>query len=229
MRPRFHALAVFAMGVMATGITVAAGSAPSTDVQTLAEQNQRLEQQVRAQQKTIDELASKMGELLRATERQERELRGLQEQMGSGGTAPQPSFDRAHEVRIGAEAGLAFFRSGAEGQFPKSEFRVDDAFVTIEAPVWKNTYFFGELKLLTRESPSEGFSIGELYVDFEDISALWGKPGWLSFRAGRINTPFGEEYQMRGPISNPLISHSLSDIWGTDEGAEIYGSLGPVR
>ena len=46
-------------------------------------------------------------------------------------------------------------------------------------------------------------------------------------RAGRINVPFGEEYQVRGPIANPLISHSLSDIWGCDEGVEIYGRVGP--
>jgi hypothetical protein len=31
---------------------------------------------------------------------------------------------------------------------------------------------------------------------------------------------------LRGPVDDPLISHSLSDIWGPDEGAEIYGSLG---
>jgi hypothetical protein len=48
----------------------------------------------------------------------------------------------------------------------------------------------------------------------------------MSFRAGRINIPFGEEYQVRNVIDNPLITHSLSDIWGIDEGAEIYGDVG---
>ena len=41
--------------------------------------------------------------------------------------------------------------------------------------------------------------------------------------------PFGEEYLSRYAIDNPLISHSLSDLWGVDEGVELYGKVGPVR
>lgn len=48
----------------------------------------------------------------------------------------------------------------------------------------------------------------------------------MSLRAGRFNIPFGEEYQVRNAIQNPLISHSLSDLWGVDEGLELYGKLG---
>jgi hypothetical protein len=130
---------------------------------------------------------------------------------------------------VAAETGLAFFQTGSQGQFPKAEFRADDPVITLEAPVWKDVYFFSELKLLPRETNTENFQIGELYVDFEDVSAAWGRPGWLNFRAGRIGIPFGEEYLVRGPLANPLISHSLSDIWGVDEGAEIYGKLGGVH
>lgn len=204
----------------------AADSVPT--MQELAEQNRRLQEQVRTQQRTIDELSGKMSELLGATERHDRELRGLRDR--DPGPAPSSaSAARAQEVRIGAEAGLAFFHTGRQGQFPKSEFRTDDAVVTIEAPVIKNTYFFTELKLLTRETNTEDFSLGEIYVDFEDVSAAFGRPGLLSVRAGRLNIPFGEEYQRRGPVANPLISHSLSDIWGVDEGIEAYGRIGPVR
>ena len=38
--------------------------------------------------------------------------------------------------------------------------------------------------------------------------------------------PFGEEIPDRYAIDNPLISHSLSDLWGVDEGLELYGELG---
>ena len=48
----------------------------------------------------------------------------------------------------------------------------------------------------------------------------------LNVRAGRIDVPFGEEYLMRDAIDNPLISHSLPDIWGVDEGIELYGAAG---
>jgi hypothetical protein len=90
-------------------------------------------------------------------------------------------------------------------------------------------YFYTELKLLTRETNEEQFQLGELYVDFEDVLSRWSLPGLLSVRAGRLNIPFGEEYLVRGPIANPLISHSLSDIWGCDERVEIYGRLGGAR
>ncbi|HSY74775.1 MAG TPA: hypothetical protein VK810_04835, partial [Dongiaceae bacterium] len=36
---------------------------------------------------------------------------------------------------------------------------------------------------------------------------------------------FGEEYLTRNVIDDPLISRSLSDLWGFDSGVEIYGSL----
>jgi hypothetical protein len=41
-----------------------------------------------------------------------------------------------------------------------------------------------------------------------------------------MNIPFGEEYLTRYAINNPLISHSLSDLWGIDSGLEVYGELG---
>src|SRR5262249_5228547 len=41
--------------------------------------------------------------------------------------------------------------------------------------------------------------------------------------------PFGEEYLYRDAIDNPLISRSASDLWGVDEGIELYGALGLVQ
>jgi len=90
-------------------------------------------------------------------------------------------------------------------------------------------YFFTELNLAAREANAANFQFGELYVEFEGAGALWGRPETMTLRAGSINIPFGEEYQVRGPMANPLISHSLSDIWGPDEGIEIFGRLGPVQ
>jgi hypothetical protein len=212
------ATAVFAGAIL----TCPAAEVNAAQVQELLEQNRRLQEQVRAQQKTIDGL-------LKASERHERELRGLAERVESPVSGAPARTSREHEVRVTAEAGIAFFKAGSEGQFPKSEFRVDDPVIAIEAPVRKNVYFFTELKLLTRETNSESFQLGELYVDFEDVSAAWGRPGLLNVRAGRLNIPFGEEYLVRTPVANPLISHSLADIWGVDEGVEIYGRIGPAQ
>ncbi len=221
--PSFVFRVVLLFGLGATLSTAAVSDNPPW--QELIEQNRRLQEQVRAQQTMIDELGAKMAAVLQTTERQERELRGLQ---GGSGIAPEPARvrDRTHEVRIAAEAGLAFFHTGPEGQFPKGEFRVDDPVISFEAPIHKNVYFFGALKLLPREARLENFQLGELYVDFEDVSSTWGQMGLVNVRVGRFNVPFGEEYLARGPVTNALISHSLSDIWGEDEGAEIYGKLG---
>ena len=41
-----------------------------------------------------------------------------------------------------------------------------------------------------------------------------------------MDIPFGEEYLTRDVIDDPLISRSIADIWGVDEGVEVYGALG---
>ena len=87
-------------------------------------------------------------------------------------------------------------------------------------------YFFGEMQLAKREALDESFRLGEFYLEFENVSGAWGGPDRLvNVRVGRVDTPFGEEYQTRDPLANPLITHSLSDIWGTDEGVMVYGEF----
>lgn len=234
-RPVFHLVrAAGASLVLAwAGLSLSAAEPTAGQVQELIEQNRQLQEHVRAQQRVIDELNARMGEVLRASERHEQELRGLEERieepgMSAGFDAPDLSGD-GREVRIGAEGALAYFKTGPQGQFPNGEFRVDDPMISLEAPVARNVYFYTELKLLTRETNDEDFQLGEIYIDFENVSALWGQPGLLSARAGRLNIPFGEEYLVRGPLANPLISHSLSDLWGCDEGVEVYGRIGPAQ
>lgn len=212
--------------------TIPLWAQPTSDaaLQALLDQNQKLVDQLKAQQKTIDELRAQLQQVQQTTDRHERELSRLQDRPAAASSDEPVSIerDRDHEVRIGGEVALAFFGTGSAGQFPKSEFRVDDSKVTVEAAVWKNVYFFSELNLLTREANTTGVQFGELYVEFEGIGSAWNWPNTLTLRAGSINTPFGEEYQVRGPMSNPLISHSLSDIWGPDEGVEVFGKAGPV-
>lgn len=186
--------------------------AAESEVRALVEQNRQLVEQVRAQQKQIDELRTRLDRMddQAAPER------------------PAAAGDSGRQIRLSAEAGIGFFKTGDDGGLPNSEFRVDDARLFIEAPVWQNVYFFGAIELTTREANDEFFHVGELYFDVED---LWssGKDHTLSLRAGRMNLPFGEEYQVRNVMDNPLISHSLADIWGIDEGIQVYGKLGRVR
>ncbi len=185
--------------------------AAEPDVKELVEQNRVLVEQVRAQQKQIDELRTRLDRIDEPA-----------------APAALPATDRSRMLRISGEASIGYFDSQAHGIWPNGEFRVDDARVFLEAPIWKNVYFFTGLELSTREAADEYFHLGELYVDVED---LWrsDRTHTLSLRAGRMNIPFGEEYLVRNAIDDPLITHSISDVWGIDEGVQVYGTLGAVR
>ena len=129
-----------------------------------------------------------------------------------------PISDRLH---IGGEAGFGYFDTEEFGEFPDNEFLVDEARLFIEAKIIEKVYAFAEINLVTRENFGSDIELGELYVEFEDIG---NKSGLFNARVGRFDIPFGEEYLTRDAIDNPLISHSLSDIWGVDEGVQIFGA-----
>lgn len=212
------------------GARLAAAASPDEAASNLAEQNRKLQLQVLEQQRVIEELASKMGELLKVSERHERELVDLRARTDETPAQSMASYQRDKEVRISGELAFGILKSGSAGEFEKSTFRVDDAKIAVEAPIMRDVYFYGELLTATRESENIAFQPGEFYLDFENVSGrLGGSDRFLSIRAGQFYTPFGEEYSVRGPMRNPLISHSLSDVWGIDGGVEAYGQLGAWR
>ena len=212
---------------LGAGLLLAAGvtSTRAEDLKTpepgdLQSQNQRLQQQVQQQQRQIDELRQRLDTL----EKNSAAARPMPAE------APTRSLPAANEspdrqIRISGEADFVYFKSGADGQYPNSEFRVDDAKIFIEAKVWRNAYLFGGLELVTREAGDENFHVGEFYADIEQVASI-GRDAVLNLRAGRFNIPFGEEYQFRNALDNPLISHSVADLWGVDAGVQLYGSLG---
>jgi len=63
-----------------------------------------------------------------------------------------------------------------------------------ETPIWQEVYFFSDIDEATRENTGLSTQLGELYLDFQDVSQVWGKDGQLNLRAGRMFVPFGEEY-----------------------------------
>ncbi len=187
-------------------------------IQALQRQNTILEQQVEQQDQSIEALTKRVEEL-------ETTNPGPQNAAAENSApAPQTGFNFGN-VNLSAEGGIAFFNTGAEGFAPDSEFRVDEARLFVEAPIWKEIYFQGELDLANREFPSLTPSAGEIYLDAQDLSDLWGRDGQLNIRAGRMYIPFGEEYLSRYAIDDPLISHSVSDLWGYDNGVELYGAV----
>jgi hypothetical protein len=175
----------------------------------LESQNRALRQELDSQRQLIDDLKSR---LPRQVEPEE-EI-----------APPTPPALQLGRLHISGEGGIGYFHTGSQGQHPDGSFRVDEAKLFLEAPLWDSTYIFTELDLVIREANDEFFHLGELYIEFENLLRLWTDENFLSARIGRVDIPFGEEYLVRDVIDNPLISHSLSDLWGVDEGIELYGS-----
>jgi len=138
--------------------------------------------------------------------------------------AEDTSLSIGGKILISGEGGLSFFHAGKEGDFKHNEFLVDEGKLFVEASLGAQTYFYSETNFLTREASDDHVEIGELYIDFENLSRFWNSEGVLNVRVGRMDIPFGEEYLTRDAIDNPLISHSITDFWGVDEGVEVYGA-----
>jgi hypothetical protein len=207
--------------IAAAGLSAQPDGAAARSLPELAAQNQRLQQQVAQQQKIIDALQARMSAL------EERAAPPWPAAIAPAAAAAPSSLGGGDvAVRISAEVGLAYFQSGPDGPFANGEFRVDEARIYLEAPIWKNVFFHSETDLATRESSDNGLAFGEVYADIEEIHGPWNDDHLVNLRLGRIDLPFGEEYRTRNVMENPLISHSVADIWGMDGGAELYGSAG---
>lgn len=192
-------------------------------LEEVREQNRQLQSQLERQQRTIDALTRQFSKLQKTTQQQQSDYASLKASV-EGEEAPKKQGASIGNVMISGEGGVGFFDGQRKTTFPNDELRVDEARLFVEAPLMEDIYFYSELDLRTREAVDDGTYLGEIYLDFENLSKFWNVDDLLSFRAGQIYTPFGEEYQERFAADNPLISHSLSDVWAVEGGAEVYGS-----
>lgn len=198
------------------------------ELEQLRQENKALRSQAHQQESLIEDLSRRVAHIEKTTSDKTAGADSMvAERQSSSGESSRGGVNLGR-INISGEGGVALFHSQSEGVFPNTEFRVDEAKIFVEAPIWEDVYFFTELNLATRESEGLSVDFGEVYLDFENVSQLWGHDRQLNVRVGRMDVPFGEEYQYRDAIDNPLISHSLSDLWGVDEGVEIYGSFGPA-
>lgn len=195
-------------------------------LRALTEQNRLLQEQVSSQQRAIDALRARMASIEQAPSPAQSPAPSAQEIPAQSPPPEQPVSTGSLGVRISGEGGAAYFLTGKNGAYPNGEFRWDDAKLFVDASVWNDVFFYSELDLITRETNDNDVHFGEMYVDFENVSALWNQDRQLNVRVGRFDIPFGEEYQLRGVMENPLIAHSESDIWGWDQGLEVYGQQG---
>jgi len=185
------------------------------EVRSLRNENAQLQKQVKQQGEQIDSLSQQFRDLQSA------------QKVTEGNDQPHPESGlNLDKVRIGGEGGAGFSATGPQGFAPNGEFRLDDARMFLEAQVWKDVYFYGEVVLAYPGQSDNSLELGELYVEFENISKLWQQDDQLNARLGQMYIPFGEEYLTRNAIDNPLITESLLDFWGVTPGVELYGDLG---
>ncbi len=207
----------------------AAESTTENQLRLLQQQNEALQTQLRQQQELINSLSNSVSEIRSTTTQRNQEMEDLKNNAPAPETASTSKSGFSFgNVRISGEGGVGFLDTGSQGPYPNAEFRVNEARLFVDAQVWNNVYAFAGLDLFTPESSGANVQVGELYVDAESISQLWDQDDQLSARVGRFYIPFGEEYLTRYAIDNPLVMNSLSDLWGLDEGVELYGKLGKV-
>jgi hypothetical protein len=170
-------------------------------VQLLREQNAILQQQMQKQSQTLDALNRKVRNLEAANTENEN--------VTSENPAPAGSGFNFGKVVLSGEGGVGFQKTGPGGFSPNSSFTVEEVRLFLDAPIWKDVYFYSEVDLATPENNNAQVNLGKLYVDFEDVSQLWGRDSQLNVRVGKLDTLFGEEYQTRHAIDNPLILNSV--------------------
>jgi len=206
------------------------GAEPEPPVQEqlrqLRLQNEQLQRQMQQQQELIESLSRKVSGLESGSQRPTPNVGSSEDPAASMPSAKPFGLGK---INLSGEGGLAFFHSQSEGPYPKAEFRIDEARLFLEAQVWQDVYFVTEADIALREEDNLNWRAGELYLDFEDLSRFWNRDRQLNVRLGRFYIPFGEEYLQRNAINNPLISHSLSDLWGLDQGLELYGAFGKLH
>jgi hypothetical protein len=206
------------------------------ELEQMREQNHLMEQRLEKQQEMIDQLNHKFEAMLRPPRNGSA---GVGAETSTMDVSAKATTDLKNEetgsgngsgfsvgnMKISGEGGVGFVETERNGYYPNAQFLVDEARLFLDAPLWKNVYFYGELNLRTQESENDGLDLGELYLEFEDLTPWKKEEDLLNVRLGQFYIPFGEEYQARYAIDDPLISHSLSDIWGLSAGLELFGSI----
>jgi FtsZ-binding cell division protein ZapB/opacity protein-like surface antigen len=199
------------------------------EIDELREQNRLLQQQLQQQREMIDQLSAKVSGLQQTNEQSQTDLRALKASVENPPVTPEkPKGFSLGNVVIGGEGGVGIFDTQSAGKYPNAALLVDEARLFLDAPVWHDVYFYGEVDLQTREQFDAGVYLGEVYLQAENLGQLWNNDEMLNARLGQFYIPFGEEYEYRFAIDNALISHSLSDIWGLSPGLELYGSFKPL-
>ena len=178
--------------------------------------------------------ADEMADLEQHVQKLQAEVAQLQQQIATARTAEPAETESSEGVgwtlhvplALSGEGAVAFFDTGSKGKAPNSEFRIDEARLFLDVRLAETAFLYTEVNYTEREDGNTDARVGEFFLEFADIGA--GALGeWApTVRAGRLQIPVGEEYAHRYARDNPLISHSVADLWGVDEGVSLFGRHG---
>ena len=150
----------------------AAGSyAADTNVELqlrlLQQQNEALQSQLRQQQELIESLRRDVTGIHQANEQRDAEMKKEKAIVAESESPDKSSGFALGKVHLSGEGGAGLFETGSHGQFPNSEFRLDEAKLFVDAQVWGDVYAFAEINLASREQPDVTLHLGEMYLDVE--------------------------------------------------------------
>ncbi len=160
------------------------------EVDELRSQNVQLQKQLQQQQEMINQLSRKFSDLQKTNEVQANDVRDLKAASENApALAEKPKGPSFNNVVISGEGAAGFFETGKNGQYPNAAFRVDEARLFVDAPIWEDVYFYGEVDLMQREQTEANVYLGELYLQWEKLAKQWDMDQLANLRVGQFYIP----------------------------------------
>lgn len=130
----------------------------------------------------------------------------------------------ANSLKISGFTNAGYVKTGTDGAQPDGHFYAGDrlfgAGIFLNAQVDKSISVYNELFLY-----NQAVTMKELYVQFKDP---FQTGNLLSFRVGRIDLPYGDEYLWQYPIDNPMILRTAEWVWGFSQGVLVFSHSGAL-
>jgi len=145
---------------------------------------------------------------------------------------PNPDLAMDDEAFIGKEwfkrieipgfASAGYVKTDDAGTDPSGSFEVQEVNLFLDVDLARNIVFTYELEAVTAREDKTSPESQETYINFKDPFP-GVESGLASFKLGRVDTPYGEEYVFQDDADDPLIDHTVNWPWARSEGLLAYG------
>lgn len=205
------------------------GAADASSANNLEERIKALEAKA-GQNASLEQKVSSLeneNELLR------RRLASLEAASGikpSGEEKPKPEAAMLDKIgtklKVKGRWGAGFFKSGQGGSFPQGSFEAPEAKVQLGFEPDPHNTVIMRLNL----NNAAFTNLDYFYVDSKNfLPQLEGTPFTLESRIGRFKLPLGEETWANNIVESALISNSVANMAGSDEGIQLGGKVGKEK